>query len=527
VESELKYRTISEMTSDYTFVVALLPDGSMRREWIAGAFEKITGYNSEELARLLAEFSVVHQEDRARVRNLLLGLREKKPVDSVEFRILSKEGGSIWVDAVAKPLPPSPEGLPRAMIAVKDINDRKIAEEALARRNRELSIVNRIREIFDSGARDGEIMDMILEALLDNSTAVSAGVCRVDHDTGSTEIIAAKNVSEEFLRRYGSSPLLSGTARRILDGDSPMIIQEETDEVTGRSEAMRDVGVYRTIAFPVKVRSGFSAIFLIGYGRESELSREKMRFFDLVRDQARLQFERRGLLADREWHEKKLRELTVSLIGLLEEERNSMALQLHDELGQEIVAINAQILFLENELESCEYCGDKAKETLVTIKARLKELTQNVRKMSYAIHPAVLEDLGLGPALRSYIGKFIESDDLRVDLVTTGFDGKLVGDEALALYRVAQEALRNVVKHSGAGNVTVRVIRGYPDLILTVEDDGAGFSPEGEESRGRGLGLINMRERVEGMGGTFRIISAPGRGTRIRAAIPLEGHDDG
>ncbi len=524
IESEQKYRMISEMTSDYTFVAALLPDGSLRREWMAGAFEKITGYSREELAGLLSEFSVVHPEDRPKLMRVLPGLSNQTPVESLEFRMISKSGGIVWVEALARPLPPSEEGYPRGMIAVKDINDRKMVEVELARRNRELTVVNRIREIFDSGAREREIMDMILEALLDNSEALSAGVCSLDSDAGTLEITASKNVSDDFMREYGKSPLPGETASQIVDDDAVLIIQEDSGESTKRMEAMREYGIDRTIAFPARVSQRETAIFLIGYGKGREIGPQKKRFFDIVRNQVKLQFERRILLADREYHERKLKELAGSLIDLIEKERNMMALKLHDELGQAIVAINGEILFLETQIESCE---NEAKETLATIKEQLKELTQNVRELSYSIHPAVLDDLGLRPALSSYIEKFIESDDLHVELVTTGFDGKLVGNEALTMYRVAQEALTNVVRHAEARNVTVRVIRGYPDLIMAVEDDGRGFVSGGEESRGQGLGIINMRERLRGMGGRFRIISAPGKGTRIRASIPMEEHDEG
>ncbi len=523
IESELKYRMISEMTSDYTFVASLLPDGTLRREWMAGAFEKITGYSREELAGMLSEFSVIHPEDRPLLMKILPNLKTQEPVEALEFRMISKSGEPVWVEALARPLPPSEEGYPRGMIAVKDINDRKTVEMKLARRNRELAVVNRIREIFDSEARDREVMDMILEALLDNSEALSAGVCSVDRDAETIEIIASKNVSDDFLREYGKNPLLGETAARIIDEDKVVMIQDEPDISTKRAEAMREYGVYQTSAFPVRVDQRETAIFLVGYGKDRELGPEKMRFFDIVRNQVRLQFERRVLLADREWHERKLRELAMSLIGLLEEERNQMALKLHDELGQEIVAVNAELFVLETQIKSCE---NDAQETLATIKEQLKKLTETVRNMSYAIHPAVLEDLGLRPALSSYIDKFIESDDLHVELVTVGFDGKLVGDEALTMYRVAQEALTNVVKHSEAKNAMVRIIRGYPDLIMAIEDDGRGFAPGGDKSRGKGLGIINMRERLEGMGGRFRIISAPGKGTRIRALIPMEEHDE-
>jgi PAS domain S-box-containing protein len=489
--------------------------------------EEVNRLLREEIAQRengkLDEFSIVHPEDRSRLMGILPRLKEQAPVESIEFRMISKSGRDVWVEAMAKPLPPSGEGYPRGMIAVKDINDRKTAEVELARRNRELAVVNRIREIFDSGSRDREIMDMILEALLDNSEALSAGVCNVDRDTGSLEIIAARNISGNFIDEFGKSPLLTETASRIIDDNMVLILQEDSGPTTKRTKVMRKYGVYQTIAFPVKTRGGETAIFMIGYGKDRKLGQEKMRFFDIVRNQVRLQFERRVLLADREWHERELRDLTVSLIGLLEKERNMIALKLHDELGQELVAVNAEILFLENQIESCE---NKPGDTLAKIKEQLKKLTRNVREMSYSIHPAVLEDLGLRPALHSYIERFIESGDLHVDLVTTGFDGKLIGSESLAMYRIAQEALTNVVKHAEARNVTVRIIRGYPDLILTIEDDGKGFTPDGEEFRGKGLGIINMRERVEGMGGRFRIYSAPGKGTRIRAAIPMEGQDD-
>lgn len=524
VQSEQKYRTISEMTSDYTFVAALLPDGTLRREWMAGAFEKITGYSREELAGMLSEFSVIHPEDRHLLIKVLPGMKTQRPIESLEFRMVSKAGAPVWVEAVARPLPPSEEGYPRSMVAVKDINDRKRAEMKLARRNRELAVVNRIREIFDSGARAREIMDMILGALLDNSEALSAGVVSADSDAGTLELTASKNVPHDFKREYGRNPMPAEIATRMIDNDEVVIIQDDSGGATKRAEAMRGYGVYQTIAFSARITPKETAIFLIGYGKDREIGPEKMRFFDIVRNQVRLQFEHRVLLADREYHERKLKELAGSLIDLIEKERNTMALKLHDELGQSIVAINGEILFLENQLESCE---NKPRETLAKIKEQLKELTQNVRELSYSIHPAVLDDLGLRPALSSYIDKFIRSDELNVELVTMGFDGKLVGSEALTMYRIAQEALTNVVKHAGAKNVTVRIIRGYPDLILAVEDDGRGFVPEGEESRGKGLGIINMRERLRGMGGRFRIISAPGRGTRIRASIPMEEHDEG
>ncbi len=523
VESEQKYRTISEMTSDYTFVTTLLPAGTLRREWMAGAFEKITGYSREELGDMLSEFSIIHPADRQKLMKVLPGLKTKQPVGSVEFRMITKSGGNVWVEAFAKPLPPSKEGYPRGMIAVKDINDRKTAEVVIARRNRELAAVNRIRDIFDTETEDPKILEEVLDAMLVNSEALVAAVGMVDEESREIVLSATRNVPADLAGKFMYPSIDEAAAARIIESSKVIVLEEAGGHPRDRADAIRRLGVLRTVVFPVSVRDRAIAIYMIGYGKERDLEPEKIRYFEIIKSQVVLQFERRELLADRKWHEKKLKELTVSLIGLLEHERNMIALKLHDELGQELVAVNAELLFLENQIESCE---NEPRETLAKIKGQLKELTRNVREMSYSIHPAVLEDLGLRPALRSYIDRFIESDDLRVELVTTGFDGKLTGDAALTMYRVAQEALTNILKHAEARNVTVRIIRGYPDLILTIEDDGRGFTPGGEESRGKGLGIINMRERLEGMGGRFRIYSAPGSGTRIRASIPMEEQDD-
>jgi PAS domain S-box-containing protein len=523
VESERKYRTISEMTSDYTFVAAVLPDGTLRREWMAGAFEKITGYSREELEKMLSEFSVIHPADRPALKQVLSRFKSKATIESVEFRLVSKSEGNVWVEAYAKPLTPSEEGYPRGMVAVKDINDRKTAEIELARRNRELAAVNRIRDIFDMEASDPMILEEVLDAILLDSESLLAGVCMIDEDSSDIILSATRNVPEDLAEEYMHRLIGDVAASSVIEGGAVAFLEDIVEVKEERAGIAGNLGVQRTIVFPVSVRDGVAAIYMIGYGKEREVEPEKVRYFDIIRSQVSLLFERRVLLAGRKWHEKKLKELTVSLIGLLEQERNMMALKLHDELGQELVAINGEILFLENQIKSCE---NDAQETLAKIKEQLKELTRNVREMSYSIHPAVLEDLGLRPALRSYIERFIASDRLHVELVTTGFDGKLTGSESLAMYRIAQEALTNIVKHAGAQNVTVRIIRGYPDLILTVEDDGSGFSTDGEETRGKGLGIINMRERAEGMGGRFRIFSSPGRGTRIRASIPMEGQDD-
>jgi len=521
-EMERKYRTISEMTSDYTFVARLTPGGALEREWVGGAYESITGYTEEELNEMLGDLSVIHPLDRETVHENFLKVARGEDV-VLEFRLLAKDGGTRWVLSRARPVEPSADGLPRGMITVKDITGRKTAEIELERRNRELFVVNRIREIFDATQQRHEIFARILDSILEKEDALGAGVAEIDYDSGECILTIERNVPLDFIKHFGRVSLDDENLRWILGKKSVMIIEEELEKPDDeRRKAKKGWGVRRTVAFQVSVGDRPVAVFLIGYAADRDIEPEKKRFFGIIRDQIGLQLERMELLRDREKYQEQLSQLTDSLIESLEQERNMMALKLHDEIGQAIVALNGELFFLENMIDSGD--NDLA-ATLDKIREQLRELTKSTRRMSYALHPSMLDDLGLVPTLRWYIDKFIEKEGLEVDLMTAGFDGKLTGETALTLYRVAQEALTNAVRHAGAGRVTVKLTRGYPDMIMVIEDDGKGFSRTGDEARKKGLGIVSMRQRVERIGGRFRIASAPGKGTRVRAEIPLEVDD--
>ncbi len=519
-ESEWKYRTISEMTSDYTFVTKLLPGGTLEREWVGGAYEKITGYTEQELNDMIGALLVIHPDDRERVRSLF-GLVARGEETELEFRMIAKGGKIRWVHSKARPIDRSPEGYPRGIVTVKDITGRKEAEIVLERRNRELYVVNRIREIFDSAGDRHVMFEKILDAMLETEDALASALAEIDEEKGQFVLTALRNVPKDKVESFRVLPLTDPTVASILENGRVTIVEEESVPADpNRRRTKEGLGVLRTVVFSVSVAESPVAVFLIGYGGDRDIEPEKRRFYEIVRNQIGLQLERIELMEERQHYQDQLRQLTDRLLESLEQERNMMALKLHDEIGQAIVALNGEFLFLENSIKSCN--NDQA-AIFEKIRHQLKELTQSTRKMSYALHPSMLDDLGLVPTLRWYIDRFVRRDGLEVELITSGFDGRLEDEAALTLYRVAQEALTNIVRHAGATSVIVRLTRGYPDMIMIIEDDGCGFS--GRESEVRGLGLVSMRQRIERLGGRLRIASAPGKGTRIRATVPLEVED--
>ena len=140
--------------------------------------------------------------------------------------------------------------------------------------------------------------------------------------------------------------------------------------------------------------------------------------------------------------------------------------------------------------------------------------------MSHSIYPRVLDDLGLVAALEWLARQTRQSSGLEVE-VEAAFEGEIAPTSAAALYRVAQEALRNAVTHSGASHIRVWITGDRSTATLEVVDDGSGFDVESAEARRPGMGLFSVRERVSLVGGTVDIHSVHGRGTRVSATVPL------
>ncbi len=209
-----------------------------------------------------------------------------------------------------------------------------------------------------------------------------------------------------------------------------------------------------------------------------------------------------------------LRALAASLFTSQEEERRRIARELHDDIGQRLAAIEIDGVEAENQIKS-----PTAKEAMQRIRTRLSQLSDDVRLMSHRLHPSILEDLGLTPALRSLTEEF----GRRENMIAT-FSSREVPEipleVATALYRITQEALRNISKHAGQTHARVS-LRGTPEGVqLQVADFGQGFDMESSRS---GLGLLSMEERARQIGATLRVQSSLGDGTRITVGVPLLG----
>ena len=222
-----------------------------------------------------------------------------------------------------------------------------------------------------------------------------------------------------------------------------------------------------------------------------------------------------------------LKRLSVRLLEMEEEGKRQLSRELHDEIGQSLALLQIEI---SHALASTRRGGTPSAASESNLRehlGRARELAertvQTIRNISLLLRPALLDDLGLTPALQFQLEDFLRRSGIACDFAEEGVADDLPDHVKTCVYRVVQEALHNCEKHAAASRVNVSVRQTAGSLQVEVRDDGRGFIySEQEKSGTSGLGLLGMRERASMAGGTLTVDSAPGRGTRIALRIPLE-----
>ncbi len=214
-----------------------------------------------------------------------------------------------------------------------------------------------------------------------------------------------------------------------------------------------------------------------------------------------------------EQHQNEITALNDCLMKAQEEERTRIAGELHDGVLQQISSLVIVLGTVKVQIDS-----GATKDKLSQLQKQLIQVGTDIRELSHQLHPALLQDDGLPAALSGYCGEFAKVRGIPVSCETDDHLKDLSPSTALCLYRIAQEALGNVAKHSKASKVEVRLTQTDDLVCLSISDDGVGFASDRARDSG-GLGLINMRERVRQLSGTLELNSDPGRGTSIRARV--------
>jgi signal transduction histidine kinase len=213
----------------------------------------------------------------------------------------------------------------------------------------------------------------------------------------------------------------------------------------------------------------------------------------------------------------RIEDLAGRLIVAQEAERKHLARELHDDLSQQIAALAIGLGKLDRQLVGAD---GAVRGQITKLEDRVVCLSERIRQLSHELHSSTLEHVGLAEALRLHCSEFAAQEGITVDLEIQDTPGPLSADAALCLYRVAQESLRNIARHSGAKSAEVTLTSAGNLLELRVSDRGRGFDLK-QAGRQSGLGLVSMQERVKLLHGSFEVRSQPGSGTELAVHLPL------
>jgi PAS domain S-box-containing protein len=432
--------------------------------WSAELF-RIYGYDPESDVPSQAAFlDRVHPDDRALIDDHLADLISKGEPCSVDLRILLPDGSVRFLHCMAR-VEAGADGKPVLVFGIaQDISDRKQAEERYLR----ASVAGRVG-VWDWDLKTGEIyVDPELKRLIGYE---------------DDEI-------QNHIDDWGS---------KVHPDDAELVMAEATKHLDGVTDRYE-------VEHRMVHKDGSIRWFL---ARGTALFDENGRPYRMTGTDTEITEHKEARLA--------LLDLGGRLINLQEEERSRIARELHDDVCQRLALLAVELEFAA---ESSPEPGSELVTKVGEIFQRLKELSSDIHDLSYRLHPRSLERVGLGEAIGNLCRELGQRRRIQLLFKEKNVPDSLGDDVALCLYRVAQESLRNVVKHSRAESANIELCAEEGEIRLTVADFGVGYDSD-EVRKRNGLGVISMRERLRVIGGTLLIQSSPGEGTRVEAVVPL------
>ncbi|HEY4127376.1 MAG TPA: PAS domain S-box protein [Gammaproteobacteria bacterium] len=466
-ESERRYAELVDQALEG--IMVRRPNGDI--VFVNETFCRLLGYSREELLSFNIR-AIVHPEDRETIQQIeQLGhgghLRLQK-------RMQRKDGATVHVEVSAKRLRNGD-----IQTTVQDLSARKQAE------NRYQTAVNALAEGV---------------AMLDGEGRVVAFNKSATNILGLTE--------DQFTGRMVMDP----TWQLQYEDGRPFDMDEHPVIITLKTGQDRD-----DVIFDVALPDGSRRTLTVSSrGLEPDKTGKPTSVLASFRD---ITVQRQQERALRNYAEE-LRHVSQRILEAQETERRAIARDLHDEVGQSLTATRINLRDLEVEAKD----GPFAKR-LTDASNIISELLGKVRQMSLDLHPSVLDDLGLGPALSWCVRTRTTGSNLQVTLDVPSELPRFADMAEITLFRIFQEALSNALRHSQAKHLQARIRHADGQLFMTVKDDGRGFDADAARRTalsGKSLGLLGMQERARLAGGELTLTSAPGRGTEVNVSLPAQ-----
>jgi len=520
------------------------------------ALQEMLGYSGEELRNMVfTEFT--HPDDAMADWELFKELIEgKRDYYQMDKRYYSKDGRLVWGRLTVSLIRRAGGKANLAIGMVEDITNYKHTEEILRDRTKQLQAIMDAIMTFLERRNWREVSALLLRSALSQTTSeygfigvvVEGPILRIlAHEGIVWDNAVNREFYEQAMRTYREVGYLEFTnfknlfGKIITTGKSVLSNEPKTDP---RSGGLPPGHPPLRHFLGVPILRGTEVVGMIGVANRPggytgdeqakieiltqaasvlyDSYRRQQREIELETGHKRLEEERENLLNELSTKHDQLQTLSRRLVEVQELERHRIARELHDEIGQLLTGLKLKI-------ESSKSLPvDAAKNSLSEAETLVNELMEHVRELSLNLRPAMLDDMGLLPALMWHFKRYTSQTNVHVEFKHTGLERRRFAAEVeTAIYRIVQEALTNVARHASVSQVTVRLWVDHGTLNLQVEDQGVGFDHEAALAKGSTGGVIGIRERAILLGGQLIIQSAPGAGTCLTVELPLGKRPEG
>ncbi|HOZ69802.1 MAG TPA: PAS domain S-box protein [Chitinophagaceae bacterium] len=510
LSEQKKTRYLSDSIIDNLPVIFFMydvPSGTIRR-WNT-RMEELTGYTRAEISDM-KYFELVYEQDRELAARKLLETVQLGKCDA-EISLVDKQGKlhPFYFTGFLVKL-----GDKEVVIANGiDISERKLSEEKLQRKYDQLQLIANLSDAVSKANQLDDIYKLALDGLLTTIQADRASVLQFDEE-GVMQFKAAHGLSEHYrLNAAGHSPWKQDAINPI-----PIFVTDVSEEpsLSGLLPVIQNEGITALGFIPLVYMNHLLGKFMVYFNKAHQFTEEESQLLQTIaREVAFAIGEKRNEIALRK-SEQQYRELSAHLQDIREEERSAIAREIHDELGQQLTVLKIDFSWLESRLNIADnrVLTDKFSD----ISNLLDRAVNTVRRMSTSLRPSMLDDLGLVATIDWYLADFGRRVNLKTEFHHEDEEYSMPDKMRTAFFRIFQESITNVIRHSDATTVLVELSRLGGHISLKITDNGKGFDMSTVSGK-RTLGLLGMRERSLLIGGECRIESIPGRGTTVSVEV--------
>lgn len=371
-------------------------------------------------------------------------------------------------------------------------------------------------------------LDAILRVTLDNLLEVMngtvGGILLLDEETQTLSYRVHRGLSAKYVAEM-HIPLGEGIAGRVAQSGKSILLEDiSTDPRTARPDLVSKEGLKAFISVPVRAKDKVLGVINVASHMSHRFTTNDMYLLHSIGDQVGVAIEQATLYERLKKARERYRQLARQTLMAQEEERRRLARELHDETSQTLSGLSLQLQALVNmaEMSGKQDAGFVA--GLKKVQSLAVQVHKEIGRLIADLRPALLDTLGLVPAIRQYAEANLRPLGINVLVEAKGLDRRLPMEVEVGLFRFAQGAIGNIAQHSKANSATILLECEGDELQVRISDNGQGFDVikvTGIEESGRGRGVFSMKERVALLGGACKIESQPGRGTTVRAIVPI------